>query len=62
MGEAVDEAMDGTMDEAMDEGDGFVVLNLGANAAGETSSVVFEGLVEDDIANINIDIIQADMV
>jgi len=46
----------------MTASDGFVVLNLGANAAGETSSVVFEGLVEDDIANINIDIIQADMV
>ncbi|MDC1240604.1 hypothetical protein N8Z80_06205 [Litorivicinus sp.] len=48
--------------DAMTASDGFVVLNLGANAAGETSSVVFEGLVEDDIANINIDIIQADMV
>jgi len=39
-----------------------VILNLGANVDGETSSVVFEGLGEDDIDNFNIQIIQADIV
>ena len=48
--------------DAMTASNGNVILNLGANADGETSSVVFEGLEEDDIANFNIEIIQADIV
>jgi len=48
--------------DAMTASNGNVILNLGANSAGETSSVVFEGLNEDDIANFNIEIIQADIV
>jgi Ca2+-binding RTX toxin-like protein len=48
--------------DAMTASGDNVILNLGANVNGETSSVVFEGLGEDDIANFNIQIIQADIV
>jgi Ca2+-binding RTX toxin-like protein len=48
--------------DAMTASGDNVILSLGANVNNETNSVVFEGLGEDDIANFNIQIIQADIV
>jgi Ca2+-binding RTX toxin-like protein len=39
-----------------------LILNLGADGDGNPNAVVFEGLGEDDIANIHIEIIQAEVL